>query len=183
MVHTVTMRRTIPDQILKSEGNELLTTGEAAKLLNSSRQHVVDLCERGDLAFTTIGTHRRIRRSDVEAHRTRTSHMSRDQRRSLWLSHAVAGEIANDPERTRQLALDNLARLRSRARGQAVRWLDEWDRLLHGPLIKLLTQLTSPSPKGRELRQNNPFAGVLDQETRTRVLQAWAEHERSDVST
>jgi len=174
------MRRTIPDQVLKSESNELLTTGEAAKLLNSSRQHVVDLCERGDLPFVTIGTHRRIRRSDVEAHRTRTSRMSRDQRRSLWLAHAVAGEIANDPERTRQLALDNLAQLRTRARGQAVRWLDEWERLLHGPLIKLLTQLTSPSPKGRELRQNTPFAGVLDQEKRSQVLEAWANRERSE---
>ena len=109
--------------------------------------------------------------------------MSRDQRRSLWLSHAVAGEIAREPERTRQLALDNLAQLRSRARGQAVRWLDEWERLLHGPLIRLLAQLTSPSPKGRELRQNTPFAGALDETTRSRVLEAWAECERSDTST
>jgi excisionase family DNA binding protein len=30
-------------------GTELLTTGQAAKLLGCSRQHVVDLCERGRL--------------------------------------------------------------------------------------------------------------------------------------
>ena len=35
----------------------LLTTGQAAKLLNSSRQHVVDLCESGDLPYVTVGTH------------------------------------------------------------------------------------------------------------------------------
>jgi excisionase family DNA binding protein len=183
VVHTAVMRTTIADQLLHSEGDELLTTGEAAKLLNSSRQHVVDLCERGDLGFVTVGTHRRVRRSDVEAHRTRTARMSRDQRRSLWLAHAVAGEIARDPQRAQQLALDNLDRLRPGARGQAVRWLDEWERLLHGSLIQLLTQLTSPSPKGRELRQNSPFAGVVDEQTRSQVLEAWAERERSDTPT
>jgi hypothetical protein len=64
-----------------------------------------------------------------------------------------------------------------------VRWLDEWERLLHGSLIQLLTQLTSPSPKGRELRQNSPFAGVVDEQTRSQVLEAWAERERSDTPT
>ncbi len=177
------MRDTIPDHLLKSEADELLTTGEAAKLLNSSRQHVVDLCERGDLPFVTVGTHRRIRRSDVEAHRTRTARMSKDQRRSLWLSHAVAGEIAADPDRARRIALENLTQLRSRARGQAVRWLDEWERLLRGSLVRLLTELTSPSPKGRELRQNNPFAGLLDEEDRAQVLAAFAAYERSGAKT
>ena len=46
--------------------DELLTTGEAALMLNSSRQHVVDLCDLGDVSFTTVGTHRRVRRADVE---------------------------------------------------------------------------------------------------------------------
>lgn len=61
------------------------TTGEAALILNSSRQHVVDLCNRGDLPYVTVGTHRRIRRSDLEAVAERTLGLTRDQRRSLWL--------------------------------------------------------------------------------------------------
>ena len=48
----------------------------------------------------------------------------------------------------------------------------EWERLLEGPLTELLTALTSPSPRSRELRQNNPFAGVLSEEERRRVLGA-----------
>ena len=64
------MRTAVYDSIVAAEDDELLTTGEAATLLNCSRQHVVDLCDRGDLPFTTVGTHRRVRRSDVEAIRS-----------------------------------------------------------------------------------------------------------------
>jgi excisionase family DNA binding protein len=176
------MRDSITEQVLESEGDELLTTGEAAKILNSSRQHVVDLCNRGDLPYTTVGTHRRIRRRDIEAHRTRTSRMSRDQRRSLWLAHAIAGEIAREPERALSLADENLQRMEERARGQAARWLEEWSRLLTGPVQRMLTELTSPSPKGRELRQNNPFAGVLRDTDRDLVLEAWRLHDRPSSS-
>lgn len=160
-----------------AESDELLTTGEAAALLGSSRQHVVDLCKSGDLPYVTVGTHRRIARSDVEAHRAGTVRLSRDQRRSLWLAHAVAGEIVKDPERHLALARDNLETLRSSARGRAVTWLTEWEHLLDEPLHELLDALTSVSLKGRELRQNSPFAGVLDERERLRVLDAWRRSE------
>jgi excisionase family DNA binding protein len=38
----------------------LLSTGEVAGLLGVSRQHVVDLCDRGDLIFVRVGSHRRV---------------------------------------------------------------------------------------------------------------------------
>src|SRR5262245_66338423 len=146
------MRTESVDTVLGPEGDDLLTTGEAAKILNTSRQHVVDLCDRGDLPFVTTGSHRRIRRADVEALRTRTQRLTRDQRRSLWLAYAVAGHTAADPSRAKKLARNNLQRTRESTRGQARRWLDEWERLLHGPVDNLLAMLVSPSPKGRELR-------------------------------
>lgn len=177
------MRDIITDIVLDAEGDELLTTGEAAKLLNSSRQHVVDLCTRGDLPYVTVGTHRRVRRSDVEAHRTRTARLTRDQRRSMWLAFATAGRIAADPQHALEVASENLSHMRERARGQAIRWLDEWERLLRGPIHRLLVELTSPSPKGRELRQNMPFAGLLDEEERDRVLAAWQAHDRASRTT
>jgi len=62
------------------------------------------------------------------------------------------------------------ARLRQ-AHPRAAVWLDQWQRLLDGPLADLLTTLTSPSPAARDLRQNTPFAGVLTDEERERVLQ------------
>lgn len=176
------MRTRTYDRIAESDPDELLTTGEAAVLVNSSRQHVVDLCERGDLPFTTVGTHRRIRRGDVEALLERTQRLTRDQRRSLWLSYAIAGRIAENPIAARHQALENLRRMRDSSRGQARRWLDEWERLLLGPTDRMLRVLVSPSPKSRELRQNSPFAAVLNDDERARVLHAWRvveEEERS----
>ncbi len=157
---------------------DLLTTGEAARLLNSSRQHVVDLCNRGDLPYVTVGTHRRVRRTDVEAVRDRALRMTRDQRRSFWIAFALAGRIVEEPERARERARRNLRTMRTSARGGAVVLLDEWERLLDGPVEDLVTALTSRSPRSRELRQNSPFAGLLSVDERNRVLEAWSSAEQ-----
>lgn len=158
-----------------------LTTGEAATLLSCSRQHVVDLCEQGRLPYTTIGKHRRVSRRDVEALRTRTDRWSREERRSLWLAHAVAGKIVSDPELAREKARVQVGRMRKSARGQALDWLDEWERLLDGPIGELLRKLLDPSPLGRELRQNSPFAGLLTVDERKRVLASWRAFDNGDT--
>lgn len=163
------------DELTAADGEELLTTGEAAKILNTSRQHVVNLCNSGDLPFTTTGRHRRVRRGDVEALRTRTQRLTRDQLKSLWLNHAIAGALVADPDRVLTIARANLEHLREvHRRGAASRWLDEWERLLEGPVEEILGTLTSRSPRARELRQNSPFAGVLDEDDRRRVLAAYS---------
>jgi excisionase family DNA binding protein len=171
--HGSDMRAGSIDLIVPNEA-ELLTTGEAARILGSSRQHVVDLCERGDLPFVTTGRHRRVRRADVESLRSRTLRMTRDQVRSLWLGYAVAGKLAADPEAVIGKARANLRRLRADARGANDRWLGEWERLLEGPPSRILEALTGRTPRARELRQNSPFAGVLTDEERRRILQAAA---------
>nr|WP_240897056.1 helix-turn-helix domain-containing protein [Kineococcus vitellinus] len=154
-----------------------MTTGEAARILGVSRQHVVNLCDRGDLPFTTTGVHRRVRRADVEALRATAARLSRDQRRSLWLAHAVAGHLVTDPETTLARARANLSTMRERhPRGQAAKWLAEWADLLDGPVDDILTTLTSPSPRARELRQNSPFAAVLSEDERRHVRDAFAAH-------
>lgn len=172
------MRSAVYESATAHDPDDLLTTGEAARLLNSSRQHVVDLCERGELPFQTVGKHRRVRRGDVDALRHRTIRLTRDQERSLWLAYAIAGRIVHDPARARVLALANLERMRFSARGQARRWLDEWQRLLEGPIERLLDELTSTSLKGRELRQNMPFAGLVPDADRRQVLDMWRSHRR-----
>jgi hypothetical protein len=45
----VGMRVQAVDTVIGPESEELLTTGEAAKILNTSRQHVVDLCDHPPL--------------------------------------------------------------------------------------------------------------------------------------
>jgi excisionase family DNA binding protein len=158
----------------EDEGDELLSTGEAAVMLGASRQHVVDLCDRGELQCLSVGTHRRVRVRDVAVLQRGTpasSGLTRDQRRSLWLHHAVAGKLVADPGRTMRIARRNLAKLRSaHPRGQAHRWLREWEQLLNGPVDDVLCALTARSPRSLELRQNSPFAGVLTERERTGVV-------------
>lgn len=157
-----------------SDDRDLLTTGEAARMLHASRQHVVDLCERGDLPFASVGRHRRIRRADVDALMSRTERLTRDQVRSLWLGYATAAKVVADPSRALSKARRNLERTRrTHRRGGAQRWFDEWAELLDGPVDDVLEVLASRSPRSRELRQNSPFAGVLSQAERERVLRSF----------
>src|SRR6266567_2483790 len=78
---------------VESDPDELITTGQAAQLLGCSRQHVVDLCERGDFDFQTTSVHRRLRRGDVQAFARRRHGMTREELRSLWLNRAVAARL------------------------------------------------------------------------------------------
>jgi excisionase family DNA binding protein len=178
------MRSAVRDEAVVGESDDLLTTGEVAKILNSSRQHVVDLCNSGELPYTTVGKHRRIRRRDVEMLRNRSLRMSRDQRRSLWLNTAVAGRLVADPSGVLNRARSNLDTLQAaHPRGQAAYWLEEWAKLLDGPTERVLEVLTSPTPWAREMRQNSPFSGVLDDDERVQVLTAFRGHDKQRERT
>jgi hypothetical protein len=71
-------------------------------------------------------------------------------------------------------AAENLDRLLVQHQGtMAEFWLlRRRDRLTEGPGA-VLTALTSENPESVELRQNSPFAGVLSQSQRRRVLEAF----------
>lgn len=174
------MRSAVVNEEALGESEDLLTTGEVARILSSSRQHVVNLCNSGELPYTTVGKHRRIRRRDVELLRSRSLRLSRDQRRSLWLNTAVAGRLVADPSGVLAAARKNLETLwNAHPRGQAAHWLDEWAKLLEGPAERVLEVLTSPTPWAREMRQNSPFSGVLSEDERVEVLTAFRGHDKS----
>lgn len=154
--------------------DELLTTSQAAQLLGVTRQQVVNLCNAGELPYTLTGSHRRLRRRDVEDFAAQRLRMTADQIRSFLLAHAVAGKIAADPDAAIELGWSNLEQVidQGRARGSARKWVMEWAHLLEGPLPDLLIALTSPSRHSRELRQMSPFAGLLSDQERQQVLRA-----------
>ncbi len=164
---------------MTGEDGGLLTTGQAAVLLGSSRQHVVDLCEQGLLPCVRIGTHRRLRRIDVEALLSRE--LTRDQLRALWLHRAVAGRLVADPKGVLSKARANLQRLRAvHPDGMAAMWLQHWQYTLDAGTEAVLDVLTSTAPRAVELRQNSPFAGVLPDAERRAVLAAFAAYWREE---
>lgn len=158
--------------------DELLTTGEAAAVLGCSRQHVTDLCRNGALPFRTIGTHRRIARSDLVRFASAPStHVPRDilrqQLRSLWLHRAVAGRLASDPDTGLAIARANLERARA-LHPRSGPWIDAWAAILDDP-EQVMERLTATDAEADELRQNSPFTGVLDDAERTAILAAFAD--------
>jgi excisionase family DNA binding protein len=167
------------DELTGEVTDELLSTGEAARLLGVSRQHVVDLCSRGDLPFVSVGTHRRIRRSDVEAFLG--TELTREAERSLWLHRAIAGRLVLDPDAVLATARENLARLQAvHTGGMSRRWLSQWERVVSRGVDDVLDALTSRVTSAVELRQNSPFAGVLTAQERAQVLAAFRAHWRRD---
>lgn len=158
------------------ERRDLLRTGEAARLLGTSRQHVVDLCDRGELECVRTPVHRRVRRDEVEA-LVRRKQVTREELRSLWFNRAVAARIARDPDRALKRARANLARLQAvHAGGSAIHWVKRWDEVLaKGPEVVMET-LTSLSPDAAELRQNSPFPGVVPESERRRVLESFSRY-------
>ncbi len=156
---------------------DLVTTGQAAILLRSSRAHVVDLCLRGLLPYVRIGGQRRIRRGDVEAMIQPT--LTREQLESLWLHRAIAGKVVANPPAVLAAAAINLRRLRRlHPEGRAWEWLDRWDAVLDEGVEAVLDALTSSASFAVELRRNSPFAGVLSEAERRRVVDAFAASRR-----
>jgi len=148
--------------------SDLLTTRQAADVLGCSRQHVVDLCAAGKLPHTRIGTHRRIRRGDLQAFMA-IRPLRREELRSLWLHRAVAGKVVADPDRAIATARRNIARMRQ-AEPRASAWLDAWEGLLASGPEAILDTLTSTSRRAVDLRQNTPFAGLLSERERLAIL-------------
>jgi excisionase family DNA binding protein len=153
--------------------DDLLTTEQAARLLGCSRQHVVDLCTSGRLPHTRIGTHRRIRRGDLEPFVTARS-LRREELRSLWLHRAVAGKVVQDPDRAIATARKNLSMMAA-ADPRTSAYVHAWERVLEGGPETLLRTLTSTATEAIDLRQNTPFAGLLTDGERRAVLRSFAD--------
>lgn len=151
-----------------------IRTGRAAEILGVSRQHVVDLVNRGILAAHGPGTHRRLDIAQVE--RLARGGVHRDERQSLWLHVAVAGRVAIDPDGTLARARANLDRMRS-AHGSTVPWLRQWGEILERGPAAVMRVLVAENQMAADLRQNSPFAGALTDRQRSMALRAF---ERAD---
>jgi excisionase family DNA binding protein len=153
-----------------------MTTGQVADLLGVTVQHVINLCERGQLPYTLVGTHRRVRREDALALRGKVaaSHggpLTRDQIRALWLHRAAAAHVALDPSGSLAYARTEIKRLLGlHLDGEP--WLRQWLAILDRGPEEVMRIMCSLDPLSRELRQNSPFVGLLSEDERLTVLTA-----------
>jgi excisionase family DNA binding protein len=160
--------------------SDLLAIGEAAILLRSTRQRILDLCARGLLPYVSVGAQRRVRRADVEA--LIEAALTREQLEQLWLHQAIAIKFVENPFALLATAAANLRRLRGlHADGAGAEWLDRWQIVLDDGPGAVLDALTSPVDYAVRLRRMSPFAGVLSEVERRNVLDALAERRRVQV--
>lgn len=64
---------------------QMLTTQQAADLLNMSRPYLIKLIEKGDIPHSMVGRHRRLKAEDVFAYKT-----ARDKARSKAMDELIA---------------------------------------------------------------------------------------------
>jgi hypothetical protein len=93
--------------------------------------------------------------------------------RSLALHVAVARKIDRDRSLLK-IARRNLQRwARKHGDGARPRRMLEWAGLLRRPWSELASRMTALTEDGARLRKSSPFAGVLTQEERRRIYQAF----------
>jgi hypothetical protein len=96
-------------------------------------------------------------------------HHQKIDERSLAFGRAIASQLKEHPE------------IVSRAQATLDRWmktcsprtlpaLQQWQAALEGPLEAVIALLTDDDERCAQLRQSNPFAGVLSQEQRKTIL-------------
>lgn len=61
----------------------MLTTRQAAEMLNVSRPYLIQVLERGEIPFEMVGTHRRVAIEDVLHYRAQRSEQRREALRAL----------------------------------------------------------------------------------------------------
>jgi hypothetical protein len=104
-----------------------------------------------------------------EATPSRRPHGHRTADRRGLAYHRVVADRLNEQmvdearERIERLAAD---------RHLHPRYAEQWRRLLSRPLPDIAQAISADDEEGRDLRQNSPFAGVLNEQERRRIIEA-----------
>jgi len=92
--------------------------------------------------------------------------------RSLAMHAVIARKIERDPTLL-AIAHRNIERWSARWKDRPPAWLKEWQQVLKRPWQHVAAVITEPSEHGARVRQSSPFAGVLTNEERWRIYEAF----------
>jgi len=92
--------------------------------------------------------------------------------RSLAMHAVIARKIERDPTLL-AIAHRNVERWRIRWQDAPPPWLVEWQEVLKRPWQHIAALITEPSENGARVRQSSPFAGILTNEERWRIYEAF----------
>lgn len=92
--------------------------------------------------------------------------------RSLAMHAVIARKIERDPSLL-DIARRNVERWRARWKDSPPAWLEEWRQLLSQPWQTVAAFITETGERATRLRQSSPFAGVLSNEERWRIHEAF----------
>ncbi len=145
-----------------------LTQAELARAAGTSQSAIASY-EAGHKSPTMTTVQRIANALGHDALIAWTPRLTREDRRSLALHHAIARLLEEDPDRSLARAHQVLALMRSR-NPHASALLDEWELILRRPIEAIVEVMGDPRPWARELRQVTPFAGLLSAAQRTAVL-------------
>jgi acyl-CoA reductase-like NAD-dependent aldehyde dehydrogenase len=92
--------------------------------------------------------------------------------RSLAMHAVIARKIERDPKLV-EIAKRNVERWSAQRGDERLAWLNEWRELLNQPWQNIAALITELSENATRLRQSSPFTGILTQEERRRIYEAF----------
>jgi excisionase family DNA binding protein len=121
---------------------------------------------------TAIRDRQRRARETIDLDRLLPSDRQRNHRvaelQALAYHRLVAERLNDEMVRQARQRLDQWRR----ANRIQTRWVDAWNSALAMPLDDLARLISADTAESRELRQTSPFAGVLNEQERRRLVQA-----------
>lgn len=153
-------RREVPRQLiveLSESIDELRRAGRARHPLAAALA-----ARRKDAAKVSADRPPRDSSQPLAPHGHRTA-----ERRSRALHEIVAERL---DERMVGEARERVERLAAEGRMHP-RYAERWRRLLSRPLAEIAAAISTDDEQGRDLRQNSPLAGVLNEQERRRIIE------------
>jgi|GEM_PF-463087 hypothetical protein len=162
IVFTPSGRREVPRQFVIEVGEAIDELGRQGR-----RRHLLAAALAGrregaaEIGVAPSPGDRRPGPSALCGHRTA-------ERRSLAYHVIVAERLS---EQMVEEARERIERLASDGHLHP-RYAERWRELLSRPLAEIVRVISADDEEGRDLRQNSPFAGVLNEQERRRIIEA-----------